>query len=84
MKANIWWLIAGFLSQNFGRWREPTKGAMSFYAVGSVVGTLKYHHMQNNLFELFAPTSGGDAKTSDTSACDRSHHQPPVWNLHNN
>ena len=56
----------GFLPQNFERWWEPMNDILSFYECrfsGEVVGNLKPYLMQNNLFELFALTGSGGAKT---------------------
>ena len=56
----------GFLSQNFERWWGTMNNILSFYEYrfsGEVVGNLKPYLMQKNLFELFALTGSGDAKT---------------------
>ena len=64
----------GFLSQNFGRWRGPANGTLSFYECRFSGGdTMRWWGHSNptiyakkNLFELFTLTGIGDANTLGT------------------
>ena len=57
------------LPQNFGRWLGPSNILLQYeykvewWGYPEVVGTLKSYLLLYNLFEPFALTGGGDAKT---------------------
>ena len=63
------------LPQTFKRWWEPTNGTcvilwmqVLWWMYHEVVGTLKNYLMQKNLFDLFALTGSGYAKTLGAQA----------------